>query len=209
MKPRKSLMPVVNATGIGFATTFALVVMGILATPNVVQADPIAWDSRIEFLNSLSPKRRAEHLAAEEARKEARRKAEEARLEAIRKAEEARTPVFQKLLWNEYARYVQSHTTVNVFRDGRWHIATKFSNGNRMAPHSMSVFVEVVGRNDSVIFKALQEVTTLHPSFGGRATEFTVDDYGKLTKSEIANIHDVRVRFSNVTQEMLDDFTGS
>lgn len=48
--------------------------------------------------------------------------------------------------WFEYQRYVQSHTRMFLWSDGRWHISTKFSNGDKLG----KVYL-------LVIFKALKK----------------------------------------------------
>lgn len=51
--------------------------------------------------------------------------------------------VLRETRWYEYARYAQSHTTITLRENGLWEIHTKFSNGNRHAPQSMSAAVRV------------------------------------------------------------------
>jgi phage baseplate assembly protein gpV len=116
------------------------------------------------------------------------------------------SPIFEEYFWNEYRRYVQSHTWVKVWPNGHWQVTTKFSNGDREAPRSMVVGVRVLDSNGDILFKSLHEETRLMPSIYGQANESTRDLFGKISQDEASKIDKAEARFSETTTQMLKEF---
>ena len=87
---------------------------------------------------------------------------------------------YKQYHWASYGGKVQSHTDVHVFKTGRVHVKTVFSNGEKIYPAHPHILVVLKDKKGKVLWGCKMGIAGLGPSWWGSANECTRSCSGNI-----------------------------